>query len=336
MEGDKLVNMSKPKRSGFTRSNVARIKQEANTHNKPEPDQALETYQAISDYINRLALEKPEGTEVFSLRNETIQRIELVTGRPLICYITKTSNVPQGVPAFIDDSDLTGFSDLIQTTPDNAVDVFLVSNGGAPEATERIVRLIRDRFESVRFIIPSNAFSAATLMSFSGDEILMGAQAALGPIDPQINGIPARAILRAFETLEERLKAEGPRALTAYMPLLSKYDLHLLEICKSAEELSKELARNWLCTYMLKCSEDDERVNTIVQFFSNYDVHKSHGRSINQYVFFFDKSGFYKLYENTRGINWGRAMPTINVQLNPVNPSGIPPVLPPGPAERSN
>ena len=66
-------------------------------------------------------------------------------------------------------------------------------------------------------------------MCFSGDAILTLPEGTLGPIDPQLNGIPARAILRAFETLEERLAKEGPKALTAYVPLLQKYDLHLLE-----------------------------------------------------------------------------------------------------------
>ncbi len=357
--------MSKPKKSRFTGRGVAQAKQKMNTNNNHQPEQTLETYQAISDYFNKLAQDKPNGVDAFPLRKETFLRIEQLTERPLICYVTRTSSVPQGAPAFIEDSDLTGFSDLILTTPGNAVDVFLVSNGGAPEATERIVQLIRDRFESVRFIVPANAFSAATLMCFSGDEVLMDFQASLGPIDPQINGIPARAILRAFETLEERLKVEGPNALTAYMPMLSKYDLHLLEICKSTEELSKELARNWLSTYMLKCSDDDERVNTIVQFFSDYDTHKSHGRSINrgkalelglkvskvedvnglaslvrglynQYVLFFEKTGFYKLFESARGINWGRAMQNITVQLPVVGPQGVPQVVPPGPPERSN
>ncbi|RLG44445.1 MAG: hypothetical protein DRN81_04580 [Thermoproteota archaeon] len=182
----------------------------------------------------------------------------------------------------MDDSDLIGFGDLVQSVQGEAVDVFIVSNGGSVEASERIVRLLRERFKEVRFIIPANAYSAATLICFSGDEIIMDSLATLGPIDPQINGVPARAILRAFETIEKRLKEEGPRALTAYMPLLSKYDLHTLEICKSAQELSKELARNWLSTYMLKCAEDDPSIAKIVEFFSNYDMHKSHGRSIDR------------------------------------------------------
>ena len=259
--------------------------------------------------------------------------------------MTKTHHVAAGVPAYIDDSDLTGFGDLIHAVDGKALDVFVVSNGGSAEASERIVRLLRGRFESIRFLVPSNAYSATTLICFSGDEIVMGSLGTLGPIDPQINGVPARAILRAFENLESRLKVEGPRALTAYMPLISKYDLHMLEICKSAQELSEELARTWLSTYMLKCAADDPSVTKIVDFFKSYDAHKSHGRSIdrdrareqglskvvnaeatagladllqsllNQYDVWFDKTAFFKMFEDTRGTNWGRQQQTLTFQM---------------------
>lgn len=238
------------------------------------------------------------------------------------------------MPAHINDSDLPGFDDLVQTTEGDSVDVLLVSNGGSAEAAERIVRLIRDRFTNVRFIIPGNAYSAATLICLSGNQIIMDITSTLGPIDPQLSGIPTRAILRAFEEVKEKLKVEGPEALTAYMPLIAKYDLHILEMCKSAEELSAELAKMWLSQYMWRCEPDDPRVSEAVKFFASYDVHKSHARSIdrvsaiklglnvikvdatpgladlirslrNQYILFFDKTPFYKLYENARGINWG-------------------------------
>ena len=221
------------------------------------------------------------------------------------------------------------------------------------------------RFREVRFIIPANAYSAATLICFSGDGIVMDLLATLGPIDPQINGVPARAIVRAFEAIEKRLIEEGPRALTAYMPLISKYDLHILEICKIAQELSKELARNWLSVFMLKCTEDDPLVIQAVDFFSNYDVHKSHGRSIdrekaremglkvfnveemgeladlvrglyNQYEIWFDKTSFYKMFEDARGINWGRQSQAVTVQFPLLAPPGLSQPTPqPGPPERS-
>jgi hypothetical protein len=340
---------------------------------KPDDFSSLDpfpvTYQELHDYFSAR-----EVVNLFSLREETFRRIQLITGRPLICYVAKTHHLSSGIPAYIDDGDLTGFGDLIRSVQglagplgiqQEAVDVFIESNGGSPEAAERIVRLLREHFRVVRFIVPANAYSAATLICFSGDEIIMDSLGTLGPIDPQINGVPARAILRAFETIEKRLKEEGPRALTAYMPLISKYDLHILEMCKSYQELSQELARNWLCTYMLKCNEDDNRIKSIIDFFSNYDLHKSHGRGIdrrtayqlglnvenvektegladlvrslhNQYELWFDKTSFYKVFENMRGISWGRQTQTVTLQLPVLTPPGVPqPVPQPGPPERT-
>lgn len=315
------------------------------------------TYQALQDYAAKLGKFSP-----FALRRETTRRIEKATGRPLICYVARTRNLPRGVTASLDDGDLIGFRDLIQPVQGDDLDVMIVSNGGSPEAVERIVKLLRERFRSIRFIVPENAYSAATLICFAGDEILMGSIATLGPIDPQINGIPARAILRGFENVQRRLVKEGPGALTAFVPLLEKYDLSLLEICKSAQDLSEELAKNFLSEFMLKCSESDERITRIVKHFSDYDAHKSHGRSIdrrtarglglnaidletvtgldplvyslyNQFEFFFDKSTFYKLYENALGVNWGRQ--AVQIPLNLRLPGGPPAPASPDAPEQS-
>lgn len=292
------------------------------------------TYQDFQNY-----LDKHKQINPFAWRLETFRRIEAITNRPLICYVTRTSNLRDGTPTHIEDSDLIGFGDLVQTTPGDLVDIFLISNGGSAEATERIVNLIRYRFEHVRFILPANAYSAATLMCFASDEIIMDSTATLGPIDPQWNGVPVRAILRSFDRVKDVLKEEGPEALPAYLPLINKYDLHLLEMCRSAEALSKQLAEEWLSRYMLKVDTDDPVIVEIVDYFRSYDRHKSHSRTIdrvtaqqlglnvieaeaidglaqlirslrNQYELWFDRTPFYKVFENQRGISWGRqAMP---------------------------
>ncbi|MBM3188318.1 MAG: hypothetical protein FJZ90_06300 [Chloroflexi bacterium] len=324
-------------------------------------EQLPSTYQAVQEYYARFP-----GAKLFALRKEAFQRIEHTTDRPLVCYVTKTTNIPREMPAYLDHSDLPGFRDLVQAVKGDELDVFLVSNGGSAEAVERIAKMLRERFRSVRFIVPANAYSAATLLCFAGDEIIMGSLGTLGPIDPQINGIPARTILRAFENIEERLKREGPAALTAYVPLLEKYDLHMLEICKSAQELSQELARNFLSEHMLKCDKDDPRIARIVRHFSDYDVQKSHARSIdrrtardwgltvtnaedvegldplvyslyNQYEFFFDRTPFYKLFENAMGITWGRQSVTLPIKL-PASPAPEGPARPVSsdPSERSS
>ena len=149
------------------------------------------TYQAINDYYERLGAANP-----FLLRNEIFKRIEQATGRPLVCYVAKTHHVASAMPAYIDDGDLIGFGDLIHAVEGDVLDVFIVSNGGSAETSERIVRFLRARFKSIRFLVPSNAYSAATLICFSGDQVVMGPLGTLGPIDPQINGVPARAIVR--------------------------------------------------------------------------------------------------------------------------------------------
>src|SRR6266542_2808622 len=183
---------------------------------QPDPSQLDKlpvSYQEINDYYEGFKEAKP-----FIMRKETFTRIEAITGRPLICYVAKTSHVAPILPIAIDDSDLIGFTDLVHSVKGKEVDVLIESNGGSAEAAERIVRLLRERFDSIRFIVPGNAYSAATLICFCGDKLAMSETGTLGPIDPQIDGIPARAIRRAFENLEKRLAEEGPKALTAYVP----------------------------------------------------------------------------------------------------------------------
>lgn len=304
------------------------------------------SYQEVDEYFRSLGNVNP-----LELRKETFLRIEKITQRPLISYVTRTTNLPPGIPipAHIDDSDLQGFSDLVHGVTGDSLDVIVISNGGSAEATERIVNLLRERFNHIRFILPANAYSAATLMALSGDEIVMGPVSTLGSIDPQVGGIPARAILRAFNELEQRLKIEGPLALTAYLPLIEKYDLHILEICKSAEELSKELARSWLSQWMLRREPTDPAIDSIINVFASYDVNKSHARSISrkqardlglkikdveefdgladlirslnsQYEIWWNVTAFYKNFEDARGTNWGRMIAQISQSPPPQMP----------------
>jgi hypothetical protein len=174
------------------------------------------------------------------------------------------------------------------------------------------------------------------MMAFSGDEIVMAPMGSLGPIDPQISGVPVAAILGGFLDAQERLAKGDIKSLRAYGPLIQKLDLHLLEMCRMANELSRDLAECWISEYMLKCRREDPRVREIVEFFSSAENHKTHSRSVsrekaesvglvvksteeagindlvqslfNQYEVAFDKSNFVKFYENVYGVNWGTSL----------------------------
>ncbi len=311
------------------------------------------TYQDVYDYLGQF-----QNINPFLLRLETIKRIEEATSRPLICYLAKTHHVPSDIKAqtSIDDSDVTGFTDLIHGIEGEKLDVLLVSNGGSAEATERIVNLLRSRFSDIRFIIPGNAYSAATLIALSGNKIVMSSSSTLGPIDPQIDGIPARTIIRGFENVQKELMDLGPQALTAYMPLLEKYSLHLLEICRSAEKLSKELAQSWLNLFH---GLDSAKSKEATEFFADFDMHHSHRRTINreaarerglnvidlednrlmsdlvsslynQYLIWFDRTPWFKVFENSHGIGWGRqAQQAQQIQIQLPMPTFVPPNVTP-------
>jgi hypothetical protein len=222
------------------------------------------------------------------------------------------------------------------------VDVLIHSPGGSPDATERIVNILRNRFKEVHFLIPHSAYSAATMLALSGDSVTLHPSATLGPIDPQLNGTPARSIKRGFEKVRDIIKAEGPEALPAYIPLIEKYTLHLLEICDDSEKLSKELVSNWLRDYMLKGQKNTKnRIEKAVEYFSNYDTHLLHSRplvfdKIQQFklnIYQSDEllsellweafillngfmliTNFVKLYENGYGISYGKQYQQLTTQ----------------------
>jgi ClpP class serine protease len=251
----------------------------------PPQRRKFKTTQDWNDFIAaaQQANQPLTGQDLFGFRKACYEEIEKHRGRPLLVYATKfLEGVPQGVPNFIDISDVDGFTDLINSIKGRtSVDVLLHSPGGRPDATERIVGLLRGNFEEVNFLIPHSAYSAATMLALSGNHIILHPSATLGPIDPQINGIPARSIKRGFEKAKERIAKEGPEALPAYIPLIEKYSLDLLELCDDSEKLSKELVSTWLKKYMFKGERNvGRKIQKAVSYFSDYDTHLMHSRPL--------------------------------------------------------
>jgi len=64
------------------------------------------------------------------------------------------------------------------------LDLFLYSRGGAIDVPWRIVTALRQTSAEWNVLIPFRANSAATLLALGADQIVMGRQGELGPIDP--------------------------------------------------------------------------------------------------------------------------------------------------------
>jgi ClpP class serine protease len=56
-----------------------------------------------------------------------------------------------------------------------------------------------DHKGKVTVFVPHYAMSGGTLIALAANEIVMDANAVLGPVDPQIGGLPAASILKAVE-----------------------------------------------------------------------------------------------------------------------------------------
>jgi ClpP class serine protease len=96
------------------------------------------------------------------------------------------------------------FSALTATNQgkDRDVVLILLSSGGDADAAYQISKLCKS-FAHDKFIavVPRHAKSAATLIAIGADEIHMGPLGQLGPIDPQIGGLPALGVSQALKTI---------------------------------------------------------------------------------------------------------------------------------------
>ncbi|HVW21128.1 MAG TPA: hypothetical protein VHC86_07910 [Opitutaceae bacterium] len=118
-------------------------------------------------------------------RASIYQEIETHRRRPLVVYITSKrvgvygSMATDALPFLIDQLDAL-------PTGTKAIDLMIVSFGGDPMVAWRIMSLIRQRVQKVSVLIPQSAYSAATLLAFGANQIVMHPNGHLGPVDMQI------------------------------------------------------------------------------------------------------------------------------------------------------
>ncbi len=245
--------------------------------------------------FNRLAREdaqhpnQPPGTasRVDQHRRGKISAVEQISGRPLIIYASSCTTPPKLIhPAMLmlDQSDRIGFKSVTETIEPPNLDVLIHSPGGYAEATESIVQQLRGKYADIRFIVPSYAKSAATMLAMSGNEILMDRDAELGPTDPQMGTqsgtSPAEAIKEQFEKAQAELQAD-PSKLPSWMPVLAPLGPSLLVDAQHAIDLSKTLVKSWLQTYMFAGDADAEaKAARVSEYLGTHSNFMSHGRAV--------------------------------------------------------
>lgn len=243
---------------------------------------------------SKVQQEIQEKSSADSVRRRYLKRLHGHTGRDTIVYATafstgkKLLKLPQTLLS-VALEDVAGFMDALHGLNGDELDLILHSPGGSPEAAEQIVQYLRAKYNHIRAIVPQNAMSAATMIACACDEIVMGKQSAIGPIDPQVVfptqhgtfAAPAFAILGDFRSALASV-AQDPRTAPVFNAKIRDYPHGFLTMCQNAIIRSQEKVGEWLAAHMFAGDPTaTAKGAAIAQWLCDNNLHKSHGRPIN-------------------------------------------------------
>ncbi|MGB5106828.1 MAG: hypothetical protein WBP42_08970 [Candidatus Zixiibacteriota bacterium] len=169
------------------------------------------------------------------------------------------------------------------------LDFVISSFGGMPEAAEKMCRTLRSFAGDLRVIIPKFAMSAATVLTFGADCILMSETSELGPIDPQfqfrsgnqVSAVPATDIISAYENLMEDFDniPAGSQRIVMLAKVAEHIDPVMLAQAYRATEQAFLTAKDLLKLGLLKC-HDEKMIEGTAEKFITHGQERSHATGI--------------------------------------------------------
>lgn len=278
------------------------------------------------------------------VRRKYLLQLSEHSGRNVIAYYSGWLQKRGNIDASVNDKDISGFMlNINKLDKKKGLDLILHTPGGDIAATETLVHYLKSVFgNNIRAIIPQLSMSAGTMIALSVSEIIMGKHSSLGPIDPQIGGMPAESIIKEFDQARKEILA-NPKAAGLWQFIISKYHPTLLNSCKHAIDMSKSLVKMWLKENM--CQTENGKINKIVKEFSSHTLTKMHARHISNekckeiglnitdlekddkfqdlvltvhhaFMHTFSKTNAVKVIENQNGIAYIESVPMIPMPQN--------------------
>ncbi|RME80562.1 MAG: S49 family peptidase [Zetaproteobacteria bacterium] len=232
------------------------------------------------------------GSGYDRVREKYLKALSEHTGRNVIAYYSGWTevgdNLQQVAPSMllINDWDKHAFMAAIKGL-DRArgLDLILHTPGGDIAATESLVDYLHDVFNrDVRAIVPQIAMSAGTMIACACKEIVLGRHSNLGPIDPQINGVPAQAVLDEFEEAIEQAK-RNPESIPFWQAIIGKYHPTFLGECRRAIRWSRSIVRKWLRECMFAGDPDAQhKADKVVNALGDHSKTKTHSRHLSRHA----------------------------------------------------
>ena len=222
-------------------------------------------------------------------RKQLYRQHEELRNRPLISYVT---SIRPGVSTNMAGDAITHIIKQVENIPSNQqeLDFLILSNGGDPITSLRIVSILRERFEKISVIIPFVAYSAATVLALGADELIMHPYSNLGPVDPQItissrsdNGRVSKKEFSTEDISNYINFVKSDVGITDQAHLISAFhkladDVGPIPIGKSkrSQQLSLSLSKKMLESHM----EDKNKAATIAKALNSSFYH--HGYAVSR------------------------------------------------------
>jgi hypothetical protein len=227
------------------------------------------------------------GRMSWSNRIDLYKNLEEHRKRPLIVYVTSKR---RGVNATMSSDALPFLIEQIDALPNEAknLDFLIASFGGDPMVAWRIMTLVRQRVEKVSVLVPQSAYSAATLLAFGGDEIIMHPNGHLGPVDMQINTygeggwktFSTEDITAFLDFVRDNLKITDQQHIRALFELTCKEVGSLgIGFTARSSKLAVDLGERLLALHM-KDDDMKTKLKTIVESMSR--KFQSHAYPVNR------------------------------------------------------
>lgn len=222
-------------------------------------------------------------------RKDMFKKIEEKRGRPLISYITSIRPNLSGIMA---GDAITSIIKQIGVIPESEkeVDFLIISNGGDPITSLRIMSLLRERFEKIFVLLPYVAYSAATILALGADEIVMHPYSNLGPVDPQltVSHNNEKGILENLQFSSEDLRnyvdfikadvgiTDQAHLVSAVGPLLKDVGTLPIGSAKRSQQLSLTLSEKMLSWHV----DDTSKAKSIARQLNSSYYH--HGYAVGR------------------------------------------------------
>ncbi len=226
---------------------------------------------------------------MYNDRIKLFKKIEEIRKRPLVTYVT---SIRPNMSANMAGDAISQIIQQIEAIPDSEseIDFLIVSNGGDPITSLRIIGLFRERFKKVYVLLPYVAYSAATVLALGADEIVMHPYSNLGPVDPQltVSHSNEKGIQENLQFSSEDLRnyieflktdvgvTDQEHLISAIQPLIKDVGALPIGSAKRGQQLSLSLSEKMLMSHI----KDSEKAKAIARALNSSYYH--HGYAVGR------------------------------------------------------